>query len=90
MEKLRLTALTDEGTWNGDPLNITIKAVKNNDGKGGHIIISGKVDIVQECQLSTVRTDTGIGMSPEELRTNLVILFTCCLPHVLIELHRGH
>ncbi|KAG6900979.1 hypothetical protein C0993_004417, partial [Termitomyces sp. T159_Od127] len=55
VEKFRLTALTDEDMWNGDPLNITIKAVKNEDGKGGHIIIS----------------DTGIGMSPEELTTNL-------------------
>ncbi|KAG6880046.1 hypothetical protein C0992_007363 [Termitomyces sp. T32_za158] len=42
VEKLRLTALTDDNMWNGDPLNITIKAVKNEDGRGGHIIISGK------------------------------------------------
>lgn len=55
LEKLRITALTDNGVWNGDPLNITIKAVKDEDGKGGRIIIS----------------DTGIGMSPEELKTNL-------------------
>ncbi|KAF8076368.1 heat shock protein Hsp90 [Lyophyllum atratum] len=55
LEKLRLTALTDKEAWNGEPLNITIKAVKNEDGKGGRIIIS----------------DTGIGMSPEELTTNL-------------------
>ncbi|KAG6861602.1 hypothetical protein C0995_014509 [Termitomyces sp. Mi166 len=55
VEKLRLTALTDEDVWNGDSLNITIKAVKNEDGKGGRIVIS----------------DTGIGMSPEELTTNL-------------------
>ncbi|KAF5388243.1 hypothetical protein D9615_000400 [Tricholomella constricta] len=55
LEKLRLTALTDKGVWNGEPLNITIKAVKDEDGKGGRIII----------------TDTGIGMSPEELTTNL-------------------
>ncbi|KAG6854796.1 hypothetical protein C0991_001223 [Blastosporella zonata] len=55
VEKLRLTALTDKVVWNGEPLNITIKAEKDEDGKGGRIIIS----------------DTGIGMSPEELTTNL-------------------
>ncbi|KAF9259497.1 HSP90-domain-containing protein [Marasmius fiardii PR-910] len=55
-EKLRLTALKDKRAWNGiDPLNITIKAVKDEEGTGGRIIIS----------------DTGIGMSPEELRANL-------------------
>ncbi|GLB33793.1 putative hsp90 protein [Lyophyllum shimeji] len=55
LEKLRLTALTDKEAWNGDPLNITIKALKNEDGKGGRITI----------------TDTGIGMSPAELTANL-------------------
>jgi len=56
LEKLRLTALTDKGVWDGvEPLNITIKAVKNENGPGGHIIIS----------------DTGIGMTPEELTNNL-------------------
>lgn len=43
--------------WNGvDPLNITIKAEKSEDGKTGKLIIS----------------DTGIGMSDQELTTNLV------------------
>ncbi|KAJ8086604.1 hypothetical protein PM082_005427 [Marasmius tenuissimus] len=56
IEKLRLTALKDKNVWDGvDPLNITIKAVKDEDGNGGSIIIS----------------DTGIGMSPDDLRTNL-------------------
>ncbi|KAJ7507789.1 heat shock protein Hsp90 [Mycena galericulata] len=56
LEKLRLTALKDKSVWDGsDPLNVTIKAMKNEDGKGGRIII----------------TDTGIGMSPEELTRNL-------------------
>ncbi|KAJ3741155.1 Hsp90 protein-domain-containing protein [Lentinula detonsa] len=56
IEKLRLTALLDKTVWDGaDPLNITIKAVKNENGKGGKLII----------------TDTGIGMGPEELTTNL-------------------
>ncbi|KAL0579543.1 hypothetical protein V5O48_002472 [Marasmius crinis-equi] len=56
IEKLRLTALKDKGVWSGeDPLNITIKAVKDEEGTGGRIIIS----------------DTGIGMSPDELRANL-------------------
>ncbi|KAJ7129695.1 Hsp90 protein-domain-containing protein [Mycena epipterygia] len=56
LEKLRLTALKDKSVWNGgDPLNVTIKAIKDEDGKGGRIII----------------TDTGIGMSTDELTTNL-------------------
>ncbi|PFH52710.1 hypothetical protein AMATHDRAFT_73847 [Amanita thiersii Skay4041] len=56
LEKLRLVSLTNKSAWNGvDPLNITINAIKDEDGKGGRIIIS----------------DTGIGMSPEELKTNL-------------------
>lgn len=55
LEKLRLSALTDKNLWDGNPLNITIKALKNEDGKGGRIII----------------TDTGIGMSADELTTNL-------------------
>ncbi|KAJ7667986.1 Hsp90 protein-domain-containing protein [Mycena polygramma] len=56
LEKFRLTALKDKSIWDGnDPLNVTIKAIKNEDGKGGRIVIS----------------DTGIGMSPDELTTNL-------------------
>ncbi|PPQ69873.1 hypothetical protein CVT24_003208 [Panaeolus cyanescens] len=56
IEKLRILALTDKSIYDGSqPLNITIKAVKDEDGKGGRLIIS----------------DTGIGMSPEELTTNL-------------------
>lgn len=56
LEKLRLTSLTDKQVWDGaEPLNISIKAVKDEDGPGGRIIIS----------------DTGIGMSPEELTANL-------------------
>ncbi|KAH7929430.1 HSP90-domain-containing protein [Leucogyrophana mollusca] len=56
IEKLRLTSLTDKSAWDGaSPLNVTIKAEKNPEGKGGRIII----------------TDTGIGMSPEELTNNL-------------------
>lgn len=41
IEKLRITALKDKNLWDGAPLNITIKAVKDEDGKGGRIIISG-------------------------------------------------
>ncbi|KZT24521.1 HSP90-domain-containing protein [Neolentinus lepideus HHB14362 ss-1] len=56
LEKLRLTALKDSSySYGVDGLNITIKAVKNPDGPGGKLIIA----------------DTGIGMSPEELTTNL-------------------
>ncbi|KAJ4478050.1 Hsp90 protein-domain-containing protein [Lentinula aciculospora] len=43
IEKLRLTALIDKTVWDGtDPLNITIKAVKNEEGKGGKLIITGE------------------------------------------------
>lgn len=45
LEKLRLTALTDKNVWEGaDTLNITIKAVKNEEGTGGRIIITGKLN----------------------------------------------
>ena len=61
IEKLRLTALKDKSIWDGStPLNITIKAEKSEDGKSARLIIS----------------DTGIGMSPEELTTNLVRAFS--------------
>ncbi|KAF7288239.1 Heat shock protein [Mycena chlorophos] len=56
IEKLRLMALTDKAIWDGgEPLNITIKTVADEDGKGARLIIS----------------DTGIGMSADELSTNL-------------------
>ncbi|KAL9712700.1 hypothetical protein Ac2012v2_003937 [Leucoagaricus gongylophorus] len=56
IEKLRITSLTDKSVWNGgDLLNITIKAEKSEDGKSGKLVIS----------------DTGIGMSDQELATNL-------------------
>ncbi|KAF9247032.1 Hsp90 protein-domain-containing protein [Melanogaster broomeanus] len=56
LEKFRLTALTDKVIYDGvSPLNITIKAEQNVEGKGGRIVI----------------TDTGIGMSAEELTSNL-------------------
>lgn len=55
LEKFRLTSLTKKGFGNDDPLNITIKAVEDEDGKGGRIII----------------TDTGIGMTKQKLASNL-------------------
>lgn len=42
LEKLRLISLTNKDAWNGeDPLNITINALKNEDGKGNRIVITG-------------------------------------------------
>ena len=42
LEKLRLTGLTDKSIWDGsESLNVSIKAVKNEDGPGGRIIITG-------------------------------------------------
>lgn len=76
VEKFRLTALTDRDMWNGDPLNITIKAVKDEDGKGGHIIITGMVFIASQFIRANACTDSGIGMSAEELTNNLVCIFS--------------
>lgn len=42
LEKFRLTSLTKKGLGNEDPLNITVKAVEDEDGKGGKIIITGR------------------------------------------------
>ena len=41
LEKFRLTSLTKKDFGNEDPLNITIKAVKDEDGKSGKIIVTG-------------------------------------------------
>lgn len=42
LEKLRITALTEKSVWDGtDPLNITIKAVKDEDGTNGRLVITG-------------------------------------------------
>lgn len=58
IEKLRLTALKDKSLVDPDkPLNITLKMVKDEEN-----------DSVQR---KLVITDTGIGMSPEELKANL-------------------
>ncbi|KAH9951681.1 heat shock protein Hsp90 [Amylocystis lapponica] len=60
LEKLRLTSLTEKEVLSGaEDLNITIKAWKDEDGKG-HLVITGNIV-----------TDTGIGMTPEELTNNL-------------------
>lgn len=55
LEKLRITSLKDKKLWDGTPLNVTIKAIPGDDGKSGKIVI----------------TDSGIGMTPQELATNL-------------------
>ncbi|KAI0268205.1 Hsp90 protein-domain-containing protein [Gloeopeniophorella convolvens] len=56
LEKLRLTSLTNKEVWDGvSSLNITIKAVKGENGSNGRLII----------------TDNGIGMTPDELTKNL-------------------
>jgi len=34
--------LTKKGFGNGDPLNITVKAVEDEGGKSGKIIITGR------------------------------------------------
>ncbi|CAE6448960.1 unnamed protein product [Rhizoctonia solani] len=56
LEKLRLISLTDKSYQIPDsPLNITIKLVRDAEGSGGRVII----------------TDTGIGMTADELAKNL-------------------
>ncbi|EJU06434.1 heat shock protein Hsp90 [Dacryopinax primogenitus] len=58
LEKLRITALTDKSLLQaGEPLNITIKLLPSPAGTGE----AGRVVI----------TDTGVGMTPEELTQNL-------------------
>jgi HSP90 family molecular chaperone len=50
-------ATADKSLYDGsNPLNITIRAYKDEDGKGGRLIIA----------------DTGIGMTKDELANNLV------------------
>lgn len=79
LEKLRLTALTDKGLYNvNDPMNITIKAVKDESGSGGRLIITGMTLPIHTNVTERV-VDTGIGMTPEELSTNLVSTLVCCL-----------
>jgi heat shock protein beta len=76
LEKLRLTALKDKSLWDGStPLNITIRAVKNEDGTGGQLIITGQRHAFVPQKLINKFLDTGIGMTPEELTTNLVTTF---------------
>lgn len=44
IEKLRLTSLTNKEVWDGvSPLNITIKAVKDEEGNGGRLVITGEL-----------------------------------------------
>ncbi|KAJ7228675.1 Hsp90 protein-domain-containing protein [Mycena pura] len=74
LEKLRLTSLTDKSVWDGrEPLNITIKAFKDEDGKGGRLVIS----------------DTGIGMSAEELSANLGTLAKSGTSEFLMQAESG-
>lgn len=58
IEKLRLTALTNKEVWDGvSPLNITIKAVKDEEGTGGRIIITGAFHLLLLTLSSIQRTD---------------------------------
>ncbi|KAH7105571.1 heat shock protein Hsp90 [Auriculariales sp. MPI-PUGE-AT-0066] len=58
VEKLRLTALKDRGLIDLDnPLNITIKMVKDEEN--------------ESTTRKLIIADTGIGMSPDELKANL-------------------
>jgi heat shock protein beta len=77
LEKLRLTSLTDKNVWDGsDPLNITIRVFMDADERGGKLVITGQFafcpylgqHLLTCCRPSS---DTGIGMTPEELTTNL-------------------
>jgi heat shock protein beta len=72
--------LKDKSIWDGsEPLNVSIKAIKDEDGKGGRIIITGAPSLAKTLHCSNLCLDTGIGMSTEELTTNLVRLKDC--PH---------
>jgi len=59
LEKLRLISLTNKEAWNGeDPLNITINAIKDVDGKSGRIVITGTCQAYGKCYhgLSLLKT----------------------------------
>jgi heat shock protein beta len=72
LEKLRLTALKDKTVWDGaEPLNITIRVFDNYGKPGGRLVISGKLVSLPAVTNLTLLADTGIGMTPDELRTNL-------------------
>jgi heat shock protein 90kDa beta len=74
LEKLRLTSLTNKQALDPEqPLNITIKAVKDEEGSGGRIIITGMrfAAFLTSLRPYTPSADYGIGMTPEELTTNL-------------------
>ena len=66
-------SLTEKQVLSGaEDLNITIKAYKDEDGKG-RIVIRGAQLITRQFWCSShCPVDTGIGMTPEELTTNLV------------------
>ena len=55
-------------------MNITIRAIKDEDGTGGRLVISGQDIFYREMSLLMAGIDTGIGMTPEELTANLVRL----------------
>jgi heat shock protein beta len=63
--------LTKKGFGNDDPLNITIKAVKDEDEKGGRIIITGGSFCDDAMTQNSHGADTGIGMTKDELAANL-------------------
>lgn len=71
LEKLRIVSLTNKDIVLDSSLNITIKALKEADGSGGRIIITGKSLFFHVLDNCTLVLDYGIGMSPEELSTNL-------------------
>ncbi len=59
LEKLRLVSLTNKEAWNGEePLNITINAIKDEDGKSGRIVITGTCQAYGKCypRLSLLKT----------------------------------
>jgi heat shock protein beta len=73
LEKLRLVSLTDKSIVDsGSPLNITIKAIKDEDNNGGKLVITGENHKSSIPTPLTRCADTGIGMTPEEMITNLV------------------
>ena len=73
IEKLRLVSLTDKTVHDGsNPLNITIRLQKDDDKKGGRLIITGVFYSFPVSNRETyIGADTGIGMTPQELQINL-------------------
>jgi hypothetical protein len=75
LEKLRITSLTDKLS-DEQPLNITIKAIPNEEGKGGRLVITGMERFpnlaISRWIMTALRQTTGLGCLPKNYPTTWV------------------